>query len=100
MAELDNRIMVRGQDGSTTYIPKEMVDISSITRDVKARMALAVVAGGALACGIVTATVAAVDFVRGCSNENVIRTVLGFPTATLAECLKESPAMFRVFLQQ
>ena len=86
------------KDGKV-YIPKDMVDVPSLTRDSKARLAIAALVGGGAICGAVNLALNAANFVRDCANESVLRIALGFPRPDLIECAQETWPMLKSFFR-
>ena len=96
-------MITRIDKSGTTYIPQAMYqdELRLIQRGNRLTCA-GLVAGG---LGLVTAacagTVATIDFIRGCGNEQIQRAMVGYPPISTVECFQEGilwiPQMFRHF---
>lgn len=82
--EQDNRIVKVSPDGSKTYIPKEGIDLPSLTKDVKARVAVALTAGGVLACGALNMLNSVVLY---CDSQKDFWQAMGYRITTL-DCVQ------------
>ena len=66
--------------------------------DWKARIGVALVGGGVLACGAINLLANGANFVRDCYNENAARYLFNFSTTDLAGCGQEIWPMLQSFL--
>ena len=89
--DLHQHMIKRVDKDGTTYIPEAMAESLNLydkaTR-FKANVALGlgVLASGGVLC---TGTVAILEFVRGCSNETIMRSLAGFEPVSTAQCVQE-----------
>ena len=94
----DKRIRLESADG-TIFLPEGSVDLPQLTRDMKARWGVALLAGGGAACGLGLLVIEGMNFVRGCANELVLRSAMGYTDPTLVECATESWHMLQAFFR-
>ena len=92
------------KDGSTTYIPESMYEQElNLVRSGNRLTCAGLVAGGLGLCAAIGAgSLAALEFIRGCGNENVMRALAGFNQISTLQCVEEGirwiPLTFRHFL--